>query len=683
MSEEVSTLKDDPSGPVTQQTQTKPRKRILLNKIQTEKIPSVISIFDVESFRLNTCFVENVQGKDVPWGVCTMADAEKEGLEGAIDAAAAAPAEAEDDISEFLGKNTTLRTNDVKSYTYKTRKEFDQLYFPKSMQPWEKKVMLKLFRFIFGKTNGIIDEALVDKLLTPFDKLPCKEGSQSRLWELFVECIEYRIRGGDGAMGLKKELATMKGTLPDFNDVFQKKQFLLAQLLRMSHVLQEKGRTCINFSGVGGDIVLSEYHTAILDLIRRMVQRFISQKLPLTEEEREKDFKEVIEEVKGLTKMTGNNRDIYNSIMMTLEGMFSDMGIVSTAIDESQGIVDQTDKVIDRLVAVVRERTQAGGGRSHRDEEEESDDEEYDRVMSTALGHLEGKSKEAKEEILRETNELLGGKTLDAAIEHAVTRKGFSVGSTMSRLREMDNLDTRGKSFLRCIETLLERKERQYERFDPPPKTAPGKERYRYTLDRYPSLKKYIPKDIFRSRGSLDSVETALRRVYPYTDTLLEDIREIRKTPDPCCLFYKAMLLEMNSANGARESCKRIVGLIPECEKIVEEVLVLLSKEVVTEELSFKEVTLPAGFSLLAEAIRTHLHEEPPSLPITIHDHSPEEFQEVLGDSFLLIGSGTILHGLRNVEIDVSDDIDTIRKGEIAMGSIMLLYLYMQCDRFI
>jgi hypothetical protein len=42
-----------------------------------------------------------------------------------------------------------------------------------------------------------------------------------------------------------------------------------------------------------------------------------------------------------------------------------------------------------------------------------------------------------------------------------------------------------------------------------------------------------------------------------------------------------------------------------------------------------------------------------------------------------------MLHGVRNLEIDVSDDIESIRKGEISMGSIMALYLYMQCDRFI
>jgi hypothetical protein len=695
MSEGDSILKET-TEPVL--AQAKPRKRILLNKIQTEKIPSVISIFDVEFFRLNTCFIENVQGKDVPWGVCTMDEpAKEETLEGAIEAApGAAPGAAPDaapgaapgaapegeEISDFLGKNATLRTNNAKSYTYKTRKEFDTLYLPKTLNPWEKKVMLKLFRFIFGNTKGTIDEALLDKLLTPFDKLPCKEGAQGRLWELFVQCIEYRIRGGDGSLGLKRELASMRGTLPNFNDIFQKKQFLLAQLLRMSHRLQEEGRTCINFSGEGGDIVLSEYHTAILDLIRRMVERFISQNLPMTEEEKEKDFKEVIEEVRGLTKLQGNNREIYTSIMTTLHGMFSDMGTVSKTIDESQGLVDQTDKVIDSLVKVLQEKPQVGGGLR---KEEEEDEDEYDRVLHAATGHLEGKTKEERERILRETNERLGGKTLDAAIEHAVTRKGFTLGSTMSHLREIDGLDARGKSFLRCIETLLERKERQYEAFDPPPKSPPGKERYTYTLNKYPLLKKYIPKDIFRLRGSLDTVEIPLRRVYPYTDALLEDIREIRKTPDPFCLFYKAMLLEMKSAKKARASFKRIVDDIPECKSIVEEVLVLLSSYTTEpkKDLVFKEVVLPKGFPLLAETIRKHLHEEPPSLAITIHEHSPEEFREILGESFLLLGSGTMLHGVRNLEIDVSDDIESIRKGEISMGSIMALYLYMQCDRFI
>ena len=91
-------------------------------------------------------------------------------------------------------------------------------------------------------------------------------------------------------------------------------------------------------------------------------------------------------------------------------------------------------------------------------------------------------------------------------------------------------------------------------------------------------------------------------------------------------------------------------------------------------------MTLPKGFSLLAEAIREGLPPVP-SLPITIHEQSPKEFQVVLGESpFLLLGSGTVMKGIKGYEIDVADDLPAIRKGEITVGQIMLVYLYIKCD---
>jgi hypothetical protein len=198
----------------------------------------------------------------------------------------------------------------------------------------------------------------------------------------------------------------------------------------------------------------------------------------------------------------------------------------------------------------------------------------------------------------------------------------------------------------------------------------------------YPSLEEYIPKNILK-RGDLAPVRKKLRRIYPYADTLIEDISEIRKSPDPCCLFYKATLVKGRKAEKLRRSCKRIVEQIPNCERLLEELLVLgSSQSVVAKKLRFTEVSLPKGFSLLAEAIRdVGVLRDVPSLPITIHEVSPPEFQAVLGESpFLLVGSGTTMTGIKGYEIDVSDDIEAIRKGEISIGTIMFLYLYIKCD---
>jgi hypothetical protein len=234
------------------------------------------------------------------------------------------------------------------------------------------------------------------------------------------------------------------------------------------------------------------------------------------------------------------------------------------------------------------------------------------------------------------------------------------------------------------VQTLLEIKEEQYKAFEVPHLPA-GEKRYAHTLSKYPFLKQYIPEDLFRAKKAvfdreIRSVEKKIRRVYPYTDFLLEDIDIMRKSPDPCCLFYKGVLTEVPAK--ARKGCKKIVDSIPKCKEMVEELLDLLSKET-TGKLTYKEVRLPKGFSLLAEAIRSNLPKIPPTLPMTIHE-SPGEFAAVLGDSpFLLLGDGTILHGIKGMEIDVTDEIDDLRKGEISIAQLMFLYLFIKCDSHI
>lgn len=255
----------------------------------------------------------------------------------------------------------------------------------------------------------------------------------------------------------------------------------------------------------------------------------------------------------------------------------------------------------------------------------------------------------------------------------------------MAKLHAIEGLDKHAKSFLRCIETLLEIRSSQHDSFLPPPPLEPGEERYLYTMTKYPSLKKYIPVDIFHTKGSLHDLEKKVRRVYPYTDTLIEDITVIRKEPDPCSLFYKGTLLQIKSLNKVRKACKKLVDTIPRCEEILKEVLDTLSNAGEVKELTFKEITLPKGFSELAEGLRNIKGlQNKPSYPITIHEHSPKEYEKVLGDRpFLLLGNGNMLHGIKDYEIDVSDDIDEIRKGEITMGSIMFLYLFIKCDSHI
>jgi hypothetical protein len=779
------------ADPPEKPPKVKAKRRILLSKLDTSKIPSVISIFGVEHFKLDTCLSRDIETNKKTTQLCegdvkeadpTLASSiNRVSAEANAEAAAEAAAEAESkakgdakgeanakgedaakppteptedepnpltELSGYLGKNMVTTQNN-ESFVYKTRKEFETLYLHSNLTKVEKKLMIKVFRFIFGNIRSIVQREHLEKLLTPFDKVPCKEGDQKPLWEMFKACLTYRIYGSTGnadaepetkaaaeskpnteppaatepetkaatepetkaatepkaepeaaaepetktepkanaateakasaeakpntkpkakgSMGLNAELASLQRILPHDNEEFKNKQFLRAQLLRMIAILDEN-RTCVVFSGTGANIVLSEYHTAILDLIRKTVKRSLQDKVPVTDEEKEEHFKALMKELKELKPKDESNRAIYDDMISVVGGIFDTIKANDEKLDSVKGVFATLDTLVQQLST-----QKGGGGGAEADAEAEDAEEEYERVYTTAMGHLQG-----KKEFLDEVCELLGGTDLDSSIEHAVRQKGFNLHATMARLHELDTTK-HTKSFLRCVETLLEIKEQQYAVYDPPPPLTPGQQRYSYTMSQYPSLKQYIPKNL-RSKD-LKSLEKVLRRVYPYTDTLLEDITILRKEANPCCLFYKGVLASLSARKitKVRKACKKIVDTIPNCEHLLEEVLTLVSKEE-GKGLVFKQVTLPKGFSLLAEAIREGLPPVP-SFPITIHEQSPKEFQVVLGESpFLLLGSGTVMKGIKGYEIDVADDLPAIRKGEITVGQIMLVYLYIKCD---
>ena len=483
------------------------------------------------------------------------------------------------------------------------------------------------------------------------------------------------------------------------------KQYLRAQLLRMLHMLDEKWRTCVVFSGAGGELQLSEYHTAILELIRKTVTGLMKKDMPGTQEQLDENYKSLIKDIVELKPIPGNNREIYTQMITVVQGIFTRMKAIDKDVNATgnlhKKILDLLDtmkanagngggakraellaklkdiydgveateqqhkKMLD-LLETFTPKPMTGGGRSA--EETQEAEEEYERVLASATEH----SKKVTKDTLEEIYDILGGKDLESSVEHAVQRKGFSLSSTMSVLRELEN--SKNKSFLRCIETLLEIREAQMNAYEPPPDLPPAK-RYSYILSKYPSLKEYIPKGV--RTGSLADLGKKLRRIYPYTDSLIEDIKVLRKEPDPCSLFYKALLVM--APPRARKICKKLCEKVPRCKEIVEEVL--LACEVEAKGLLFKEVSLPKGFWAMADDLRKI---PVPSLPITIHEEAPKDLQKVLGEhSFLLIGSGTLLTGIKDMEIDVSDEIEEIRKGEISLGAVMFLYLYIMCDSHI
>jgi len=558
--------------------------------------------------------------------------------------------------SSYFGTNNIPTLTDKESYSYKTRKEFEALYLG-GLEKDEKKVMIKLFRFIFSNEPVPTldsDSTFILKQLPAFYKVPCKaDGHQLTLWKLFKKCIHYRIYGSDGkgladGKGLNAELGSLQKILPHENQEYKDKQYLRAQLLRLLSIMDENG-TCITFSDKGGVMSLSKYHSAILELIRKTVKQLITEKLP-TEDTKTKALDALLNEIKNLKELDVDPNAIYDDMLGVVSAMFDTF----TRTDKSIDVLEEKLKALSALTP------QKGGA---------VDDEEYERVYSTAMEHLSRLNKN----ILETVHEILNTSgDLEDAIEQAAYRKGFSLSSAVKRFETIEG--ARAKSFLRCVQTLIEIKQEQLNTFDAPT-LPPGEDRYLQTIESYPTLKTYTEPLLHLTKAEFaadkKAAEKTLRRMYPYTDALMEDIDIIREK-DPCCLFYKAMLLKV--PKNARKLCKKAAA-IPRCKEIVEEVLEKVSLQ--QEIMHVIPIDIPKGFWPIADIIRNLKVD---GLPITIHKPI---FEEVLGEKpFILVGNGTLII-VNGREIDVTEEIDEIRREEISLGSLMFLYLYIKCDKHI
>jgi len=177
--------------------------------------------------------------------------------------------------------NTELSYEPV---TYKTRKDFDELYL-KDFSPKEKKIMRDLFTFIFNlkildtvtdtveyeKTPDIIpvvkkseldskkekeQEKHIDKLriaftkLSPYDKVPCHKNKA--LVDGLIKAIQRRI------CLLKEELTKLRKLFPGPNLDIDIKTELLSNLKTFLYVLKAKNRHCILYSSNQQTIVIKE-----------------------------------------------------------------------------------------------------------------------------------------------------------------------------------------------------------------------------------------------------------------------------------------------------------------------------------------------------------------------------------------------------------------------------------------
>jgi len=127
---------------------------------------SVISIFGVEHFKINSCLTRNMESDECLGQTATGSIGPTGSTSTPV--TADADADAEDptlaQLSSYLGKNNAIIEQTANSYDYKTKKEFENLYFPafpEEMTKQEKKLMIKVFRFIFGTKVSTIDHAIL------------------------------------------------------------------------------------------------------------------------------------------------------------------------------------------------------------------------------------------------------------------------------------------------------------------------------------------------------------------------------------------------------------------------------------------------------------------------------------------------------------------------------------------
>ena len=411
---------------------------------------------------------------------------------------------------------------------------------------------------------------------------------------------------------------------------------------------------------------------------------------PITKEDQSKELDILLNEIKNLNETTDDPNVLFDDMLSVIRQQFTTLDSADKGITILEQKLREYDAALAGFTGTPRRITggyiQTGGAKDDAEDAEDAedaddaeiDDEEYDRVFSSAMEHFHGMKGE-RDEVLNSIHEILDTKgDIEEAIEQAVYRKGFSLSSAVKRLSDLEGT-ARAKSFIRCIQTLLEIKEAQLNSFTAPT-LPPGEARYVKTLETYPFLRSYTEPLLTQSKSAFakgkKDAEKTLRHIYPYTEALMEDIEHVREKEDPCCLFYKAMLLKQPKA---RKLCKKAAE-IPQCKKIIEDVLTKLNAIPSVDDLHFTPIELPKTFWLIADVIRPLKVD---GLPITVHRPLPE-FEEVLGNTdFVLSGNGTVLKGIKNLEIDVNEEMDELRKGEISIGAILFLYLYINCNQHI
>jgi hypothetical protein len=504
----------------------------------------------------------------------------------------------------FIGYTLDTEELERDPVTYKTRKEFDDMYL-KDFDQSEKKIMRDLFMFIFSPkileiTAGSVElnktdpDAPIEKLriaftkLSPYDKVPCHVNKP--LVDALIKAINNRLSV------LENELKDLTTLFPGPNMEVDIKKELRSNLNTFLYVLKSKNRHCILYSKNGTELAVDENLDWIYYFLKRHWITLHGLTMPMNNERKERYFKDI----KNTVDVSKKEAEVDKDPKGAYEKLYE------IALQEYNNLhhIQQTEKrIFDTLksgphhipatpdVGRVEKLFMKGGAhdkdKMQREKEPDTVEdirEEIGRTLNTATNHLNLLKANDREKALAITLELINckkGETLEDAVSYIHYKEPEWHSSTYTALEYKLGKLKGIEPFLQSVKHLLFLKEEELESIkytfrDIPPLLAhvePGKDRFYSILSRHPSLQTIIPKDIFfQSKKdlhiSLERIEKDLPAIYPYTNALLADIYAVEEKPNIRSFGESTFLYMLGSLKPIRKTYRIFLPLLDQLETV-------------------------------------------------------------------------------------------------------------------
>lgn len=504
----------------------------------------------------------------------------------------------------FIGYTLDTEELDRDPVTYKTRKEFDDLYL-KDFEQSEKKIMRDLFMFIFSpkildSTAGSIElnkrdpDAPIEKLriaftkLSPYDKVPCHVNKP--LVDALIKAINHRLSV------LEYELKDLTTLFPGPNMEVDIKKELRSNLKTFLYVLKAKNRHCILYSNNGSELAVDENLDWIYYFLKRHWITLHGLNMPMNDERKEryfKDIKDTVDVSRKEAEVDKNPRGAYEKLYEIALQEYNNLHHIQETEKRIFDTLKSGPHHIPRTPDAGRvEKLFMKGGAHDKEQKQgqrepdsiEDIREEIGRTLNTAANHLKLLKASDREKALAMTLEVITGKkaeTLEEAVSYIHYKEPEWHSSAYTALEYKLGKLKGIEPFLQSVKHLLFLKEEELESIkytfrDIPPILAnvePGKDRFYSIIYRHPSLQRVIPKDIFfQSKKdlqiSLERIEKDLPAIYPYTNALLADIYAVEEKPNIRSFGESTFLYMLGSLKPIRKTYKIFLPLLDQVETV-------------------------------------------------------------------------------------------------------------------